>query len=222
MHAIGATILQFPAAELFPRALPHSHKSSGVLEARAVKTEAELLASIRAGAPDEFAEIIQQHQSLVFSILYRYERDPHLVEDLAQETFVKAWRALEQFDARAPFSHWLSRIAVHVALDHLRKRKRVKNEIGLDDLGEDALDWLQNENQPDELEAGQAREILDKAMSQLSPEERLVITMQEIEGKSISEISKLTGASNVAVRVRAFRARKKLKNVLLKMEQLKI
>lgn len=190
-----------------------------VAEIETVKDEAELLARIRNGSPDDFGEIIQQHQSLVFSILYRYERDAQLMEDLAQDTFVKAWKALDQFDGRAPFSHWLSRIAVHVALDHLRKKKRIKNEIGFDELGEDALEWLHNEDERSELEPGEACEILDLALRQLTAEERLVITLQEIEGKSVKEICQLTGWSSVAARVRAFRARAKLKNVLLKMER---
>ena len=65
--------------------------------------DAELLERIRGGATDEFAEIVRRHQSRVFAILHRYERDAHRVEDLAQETFLKAWRALAQFDGRAPF-----------------------------------------------------------------------------------------------------------------------
>ncbi len=184
-----------------------------------VNNEAELLARIRNGATDDFAEVIQQYQPLVFSICHRYERDAHLVEDLAQETFVKAWRALDQFDGRAPLSHWLSRIAVNVALDHLRRRKRVKNETAIEDLGEDVLDWLKNENEHSDLEAGQAREVLEMALQKLSPEERMVITLQEIEGKSLHEISALMGTSGVATRVRAFRARKKLKKALEKMEK---
>src|SRR4051812_13121368 len=86
--------------------------------------DAELLERIRGGAADDFAEIVRRYQSLVFGILHRYERDAHRVEDLAQETFVKAWRSLAQFDGRAPFKHWLSKIAVHVAFDHVRKQKR--------------------------------------------------------------------------------------------------
>jgi RNA polymerase sigma-70 factor (ECF subfamily) len=183
-----------------------------------VNNESELLARIRKGATDDFAEIIQQYQPLIFSILHKYERDAHLVEDLAQETFIKAWRALDQFDGRAPFSHWLSRITVNVALDHLRKRKRVKNETALEDLGEDTLDWLRNEDEHSDLEAGQAREVLEIALQKLSPEEQLVITLQEIEGKSLNEISALMGTSGVATRVRAFRARKKLKKALEKMQ----
>ena len=86
--------------------------------------DAELLQRIRAGAVDEFAELVRRHQSRVFAILHRYERDAQRVEDLAQETFLKAWRALGQFDARAPFEHWMSRIAVRTALDHLRREKK--------------------------------------------------------------------------------------------------
>jgi len=184
-----------------------------------VNDETELLAKIRNGAPDDFAGIIQQHQEQVFRILYRYERDAHLVEDLAQETFIKAWKALAQFDGRAPFSHWISRITVHVALDHLRKRRRVKNEIALDELGEDALDWLHSDSDENRLEANQAREILDLAMRELSTEEQLVITLLEIEGRSVKEISALTNSSSVAVRVRAFRARKKLHAAILNLEK---
>jgi RNA polymerase sigma-70 factor (ECF subfamily) len=186
-----------------------------------VKDESELLANIRNGALDDFAEIIQLHQQFVFTILHRYERDTHLVEDLAQETFLKAWRSLHQFDGRAPFGHWLSRIAVHVALDHLRRQRRAKNQISLSDLGESALEWLHNDADEAELQGREAREILDFALRKLSPEEQLVITLQEIEGKSVKEIARLTGWSGVGVRVRAHRARGKLRKVLLEMEKAK-
>jgi len=184
-----------------------------------VKDESELLANIRNGALDDFSEIVQQHERLVFSILYRYERDAHLIEDLAQETFLKAWHSLNQFDGRAPFSHWLSRIAVHVAIDHLRKRRRTKNQITISELGESTLEWLQSDDEHSELQNNEAREVLDLALQKLSPEEQLVITLQEIEGKSAIEIRQLTGWSRVGVRVRAHRARGKLRNALIQMEK---
>lgn len=178
--------------------------------------DAELLARIRNGAADDFSELVQRHQSQVFAILYRYERDRGRLEDLAQDTFIKAWRSLPQFDGRAPFAHWLSRIAVNVALDHLRKTKRQRNEIGLADLGEDALDWLRG---ADEVDSRQAAELLAVAMRELSPAEQVVITMQELEGHSIKEICVRTGSSSVAVRVRAMRARQKLRKVLERMTE---
>jgi RNA polymerase sigma-70 factor, ECF subfamily len=183
-----------------------------------VNDETRLLERMRDGATDEFAEIVRRHQARVFAVLARYERDPHRLEDLAQETFIKAWRALAQFDGRAPFEHWLSRIAVRAALDHLRKRKRVQNEVGLGELGEDALDWLQTDDETKRLDASAAREILDAAMRELAPADQMVITLQEIEGRSVKEIAALMGVSGVAVRVRALRARAKLKRALEKLE----
>jgi RNA polymerase sigma-70 factor (ECF subfamily) len=179
-----------------------------------VSDDAELLERIRNGAADDFAEIVRRHQSRVFAILHRYERDVQKVEDLAQETFLKAWRALGQFDSRAPFEHWLARIAVRVALDHLRKEKRRQHEVGLPELGEDVLDWLRNDDEKSELDSRSAAEILNLAMRELSPADRVVITMQEIEGRSVKEIALALGSSSVAVRVRALRARARLKRAL--------
>jgi len=184
--------------------------------------DAELLERIRGGATDDFAELVRRHQSRVFAILHRYERDAHKVEDLAQETFLKAWRALGQFDGRAPFEHWLSRVAARVALDHLRKEKRRQNEIGLPELGDDALDWLRNDDEKSELDAHSAAELLELAMRELSPADRLVITMQELEGRSVKEIAVAMGASGVAVRVRAMRARSKLRQALEKIAKEKL
>jgi len=184
--------------------------------------DAELLERILGGATDDFAELVRRHQSRVFAILHRYERDAQKVEDLAQETFLKAWRALGQFDGRAPFEHWLARIAARVALDHLRKEKRRQNEIGLPELGDDALDWLRSDDEKNELDVRSAAELLELAMRELSPADRMVITMQELEGHSVKEIAVAMGASGVAVRVRAMRARSKLRQALEKLANEKL
>ena len=184
-----------------------------------VNDDAELLQRIRAGATDEFAELVRRHQTRVFVILHRYERDDHRVEDLAQETFLKAWRALEQFDGRAPFEHWISRIAVRTALDHLRREKRHRNEIGLPELGDDVLDWLRSPDEKSELSSRDAAEVLHRAMQHLSPADRMIITMQELEGHSVKEIAAALGISAIAVRVRAVRARAKLKRALEKLAE---
>ena len=182
--------------------------------------DAELLQRIRNGATDDFAELVRRHQSRVFAILYRYERDHQRLEDLAQETFLKAWRALEQFDARAPFENWISRIAVRTALDHLRREKKHRQAIGLPELGENALDWLRSDGERSELDDRQAAEILSQAMQALPPADRMVITMQEIEGCSIKEIAAALEVTGLAVRVRAVRARAKLKRALENLAKL--
>ncbi|MEI9963214.1 MAG: sigma-70 family RNA polymerase sigma factor [Limisphaerales bacterium] len=187
-----------------------------------VSDEAQWMERIRGGAMDDFAEIVRRHQTRVFAVLSRYERDPQRLEDLAQETFIKAWRGLERFDGRAPLEHWLSRIAVRVAIDHLRRNRRAHDEIALPELGEDALDWLQGEDDGNELAADTAREILAAAMRELSPADQALITLQEIEGHSLKEIAALLDISGVAARVRAMRARAKLKNALEKLERSKL
>jgi RNA polymerase sigma-70 factor (ECF subfamily) len=161
-----------------------------------VNEDAELVQRIRAGATEEFAELVRRHQSRVFAILHHYERDAQRVEDLAQETFLKAWRAL---------------------LDHLRHQKRRKNEMSLAELGDDALDWLRSGDETSEIDARNAGEILSHAMRELSPNDRVVLTMQELEGHSFKEIAAATGASVIAVRVRAMRARTRLKRALEKI-----
>ncbi len=183
-----------------------------------VNDDLELLARIRNGAPDEFGEIVRRHQARVFAVLGRYERDPHKLEDLAQETFLKAWRALDQFDARAPFEHWLSRIATRTALDHLRRERKRRHEIALPELGEETLEWLRAGDARDELAPRHAAELLALAMRELSPADQIVLTLQEIEGLSVKEISRRTGSSGVAVRVRALRARARLRRALERLE----
>jgi len=180
-----------------------------------VTEDEELVRRIRGGATDDYAELVRRHQSRVFAILHRYERDWQRVEDLAQETFFKAWRALAQFDGRAPFEHWISRIAVRTALDHLRKEnKHRKHDVALDDLGEDVLDWLHHDADRNELEARGAAEVLHLALRQLPPLDRAVLIQQELEGRNFREIAATLGTSVIAVRVRAVRARAKLRRAL--------
>jgi RNA polymerase sigma-70 factor (ECF subfamily) len=168
----------------------------------------------REGDQNAFAQLIQRHKKRVFAILSRYERDNHRVEDLAQDTFLKVWCRLGQYCASAPFQHWISRIAVNVALDHIRYVTRRIKETGFDDLGETSLDWLRSDDCNREMEKREARELLEQLLNKLSAADRMVIRLQSIEGRSGEEIRQLTGWSTVSVRVRAHRARGRLRATL--------
>lgn len=177
----------------------------------------EMVERVRAGDTGVFATLVRRHQRQVFAILSKYERDAHLVEDLAQETFLKAWRNLGQYVGEAPFEHWLSRITVNVALDHVRHQARRIKASGFDELGEDALDWLNTGQEDSAPDRRCAREILDLVFAEMSAGDRLVVTMQSIEGHSIEEICQRTGWSSASVRVRAHRARHRMRAILMRL-----
>jgi len=144
-------------------------------------------------------------------------------EDLAQEIFVKLFDRLPQYVARpgVPFEHWLSRLAVRTCLDALRAERR-RPEWRHADLSEDELAWLEHlvsdDAAPPDASAAGARELVQKLLGQLSPADRLVITLLELEQKSVKEISRLTGWSVPLVKVRAFRARHKLRRLAAALE----
>lgn len=142
-------------------------------------------------------------------------------EDLAQEVFLKMFTRIDQFRGDVPFPHWVSRIAVTTCIDHLRKQKR-RPELRWADLSEDEAQMLDvvtaDESVEDAGDALAARELLGKLMDQLKPQDRMVLQLLDLEQKSIAEVSELTGWNGTLVKVRAFRARRKLQKLLEKLE----
>jgi RNA polymerase sigma-70 factor (ECF subfamily) len=143
-------------------------------------------------------------------------------EDLAQEVFLKMFTRLDQYQGAVPFTHWVSRIAVTTCIDHLRAQQR-RPEFRWADLSEkeaevlDAVMTSENAVAPDDALA--ARELVDKLMGQLKPDDRLVLQLLDVERKSILEITALTGWSQALVKVRAFRARRKLQKLFRELER---
>ena len=127
--------------------------------------------------------------------------------------------ALEEFDTKkAPFENWLSRIATNTALNHVRAEKRFRKQMPISQLGEGALEWLQQENDSIPQNAIEAREILDYCMVDLTPFQQLILTMAEIEGRTSKEIGQLTGKGAGAIRVALHRAKQKLADNLLRLQ----
>jgi RNA polymerase sigma-70 factor, ECF subfamily len=163
-----------------------------------------------AGDDAAFAEIMRRHKGRVFGTCSRFARDAHQLDDLCQEVFLRAWRKLRSFRGDAPFEHWLARLTVTACYDFLRRERRHREQISLEDFqaeirdaGADAADKSRG-----------ACELVAWAMLRLSPEERLVVTLLEIEERTVREIAQHTGWSESNVKVRAFRARARLKEIL--------
>ena len=158
-------------------------------------------------------ELVEHLHPLVIRIARSHLPRRVSEEDLAQEIFLKMFTRLDQYQGAVPFTHWVSRIAVTTCIDHLRAQKR-RPELRWADLSERETDVLDsaitNENDVAPDDALAARELVQKLLDQLKPEDRLVIQYLDLEQKTIAEISALTGWNPTLVKVRAFRARRKL------------
>ena len=179
-------------------------------------SDTELIAAVRKGDVSQFEPLITRYQPRVFATARRYARREDEIQDIVQEVFIKAFQKLDSFRAEAPFEHWLMRLAVRTCYDFLRAHQR-NRETTLTDLSDPEVDWLERfaagpEDNSKNTDA--ARALIERVMAQLSPEARLVITLLEIEDRSVKEIAQITGWSVPLVKVRAFRARAQMKKIL--------
>jgi RNA polymerase sigma-70 factor (ECF subfamily) len=167
-------------------------------------------------------ELVEHLYPLVIRIVRSHLPRRVAEEDLTQEIFLKMFTRLEQYQGAVPFPHWVSRIAVTTCIDQLRAQKR-RPEFRWADLSENEADVLDavmtNEDEVAPDEALAARELLTKLLDQLKPDDRLVIRMLDLEERSIAEISALTGWSQSLVKVRAFRARRKLQKFFQELKK---
>jgi RNA polymerase sigma-70 factor (ECF subfamily) len=183
------------------------------------RTEPELIAAVLQGDASSFEPLVEKYSPRLFATARRYARRESEVEDIVQEVWLKAYQKLSSFRGEAPFEHWLMRMAVRTCYDFLRGHQR-NRESAFSELTEPEDDWLERfVAQPDSAtaDAAAARQLVARILEELSPSARLVITLLEIEERSVKEISKLTGWSVPLVKVRAFRARAEMRKVLAKI-----
>ena len=183
------------------------------------RTEAELIAAVLQGDAASFEPLIQKFSPRVFATARRYARRDSEVEDIVQDVWLKAYQKLGSFRGEAPFEHWLMRLTVRTCYDFLRRHQR-NREAAFTDLSEPETDWLERHaTDPETAEenADAARQLVQRVLTKLSPQARLVITLLEIEDRSVKEISELTGWSVPLVKVRAFRARAEMRKILARI-----
>jgi RNA polymerase sigma-70 factor (ECF subfamily) len=183
------------------------------------RTDTDLIAAVLGGDTASFEPLVAKYSPRLFATARRYARRESEVEDIVQEIWVKAFQKLRSFRREAPFEHWLMRLAVHTCYDFLRAHQR-RREAPFSDLFQPEEDWLERfVSQPSAAaeDAEAARQLVGRVLEQLSPSARLVITLLEIEERSVKEIAGLTGWSVPLVKVRAFRARAEMRKVLARM-----
>ena len=182
------------------------------------------LQRVRDSDPEASHELVRELFPLVMKIVRGHlprRMDP---EDLAQIVFVKVFQKIEQFHGDAPFPHWVSRIAVNTCLNELRAEK-ARPELRWADLGEDQAEALQGilerSEQPSADTQAATRDLADRLLETLPPRDRLILTLLDLEERTVAEVSKMTGSPEAVVKVRAFRARRKLRKELERLERRK-
>ena len=179
---------------------------------------------VRAGDEAAAQALVSRLNPLVMKIVRAHLPRRMAVEDLAQEIFARLFDRLPRYEAREgiPFEHWASRLAVRTCLDALRSERR-RPEVRFSELAEGEERWIEYlGGAGDDAPTGNARdarEIVQKLLEALSPEDRLVVSLLDLEGKTAQEISEWTGWSRVGVRVRAFRARRRLRRAAEDFQQ---
>ena len=169
-------------------------------------TDEELIGRARRGEEPAFGLLMRRHSGSIRRLVAHYFRNRSVVDDMAQETFVKAYYGLNSFHNDSPFVYWLRKIAVRLCLDEMRRRKpeTVDREDSIDAITENSASG----NSERRIEA---RLLLDKVLSGLSPLDRMIVVLLYGEGYDSKEISGLTGLSLANVKVRAFRIRRRLR-----------
>jgi RNA polymerase sigma-70 factor (ECF subfamily) len=169
------------------------------------------------GDESAFAEIVRRYSPRVFSTASRFFRQRSLVEEAAQEVFLKAYTQLGSFEGRGSLEGWLTRIATNTCLNILRGAKR-RPELTVSDLSEEEDQWLENQAPASEQRSVEqnlvAADLADRLLSVLSPEDQQALLMIDGEQASIKEVAEATGWSESKVKVRAFRARKKIREAM--------
>jgi RNA polymerase sigma-70 factor (ECF subfamily) len=174
----------------------------------------------RDGDESAFEEIMRRYSPRVFRFASRFFRQRSLVEEAALEVFLKAFTELGKFEGRGSMEGWLTRITTNTCLNMLRSAKR-RPELTVSDLSEEQSDWLENKLAHRAEERHQASErsavaadLAGRVLERLSPDDQLVLTMIDGEDASVKEVVDVTGWSESKVKVKAFRARRRMREAV--------
>ena len=184
----------------------------------------EWLRRVKDSDPEASREVVRELFPLVMRIVHGHlprRIDP---EDLAQMVFIKVFQKIDQYNGDAPFEHWVSRVAVNTCLNELRSEK-ARPELRWADLSEEqaeAMDRvLEQKQESSAAEHTATRELVSLLLATLPPRDRLILTCLDLEGRTIAETAAVTGSPEAVVKIRAFRARRKLRKELERLEKIR-
>ena len=179
-------------------------------------SNSELVKKSQLGDKSAFEELVKRHQDLVFSLSFKLTGNRELANDVAQEAFIRAWKAIEKFRGDSTFGTWIYRITVNTAWT-LRKKAKKHSSLNIEDTQEPVVI---DEKKDPELVAinSDLSVVLRKALNQIPLEQRIIVELKNIEGRSHKEIADYLDISVTAAKVRLHRAHQKLRNILEEIE----
>lgn len=178
--------------------------------------EKDLINRSRDGDLSAFDELVRRHQSRIYATVYHMTSNREDADDLTQETFLKAFKALKSFKGDSSFYTWIYRIAVNKTINFLKQRRRKYSQLSLNDMeltGEGCsqiLEFISDHTPRRDIRLSELQEKLNEAMQKLSDIHRLVVTLHDIQGMPHDEIGKIMDCNTGTVRSRLFYARQQL------------
>lgn len=174
---------------------------------------AACLAQVRLGGEEAATALVARLHPLVLKLVRAHRAAGIADDDLVQEVFLAMFTRLDRYSAHAgiPFEHWLSRLAVNVCIDKLRCESRRPRPVALSAAAAGWLESLVCDRSAPVADVLAARELVEALLARLSPQDALVLTLLDLEGRSTGEVAAATGWSRTLVKVRAFRARHRLR-----------
>lgn len=173
----------------------------------------EFIKKLVKGDEKAFERLVRENQNRVYAVCLNMMKNPHDAQDAAQDAFVKAFRSIRSFKGESRIETWLTKIAVNTCLDMLRSRRET---VDIDEQYD-----LTDGNTPEiEFERGSRREAVREALSRLPAEFRAVVILKYVEDRSYEEIAEMLNINVNTVRTRLFRAREKIKKIILDNREL--
>ena len=171
-------------------------------------TDQQLIEQTLKGDTRSFGTLVERYQDFVFTIAFRIVKVREEAEEVAQDTFVKAYESLNSFRGDSRFSSWLYSIAYRKALDSLRKNKKFKASEIIDDITEGTINDI--DNALEYLQSEERRKVIQDCILKLPGEDAAIITLYYFKDHSVREISQITDLSEDNIKVKLYRSRKKL------------
>ena len=180
---------------------------------QSIVSDARLIEEVRSGDRDAFRDLVLRYEKRLFRVIHRFVRDDALAEDLAQETFIRIYENLDQFDLSRRFGPWLFRIGVNLTLDYLRKQKR----RGITSLfSEISPDQPVNPRSPDPRERQDLNEEVQRVLMDISEKYRTILVLRDLENFTTAEIAAIVDRKEATVRWRLAEARNRFKELWMK------